>query len=176
MRAGVIAVALSLCAAVVAPPAAAQAVPAEETRAHFGGHSTTVELPYRTFGPIRLTLALLADGTGWLYGEPLPGSTYTRRQRQIYRWWVAQDGRLCIHYSPAPDRLFDRSFWSCWRVVRGADGKPALASPQGEAFPVLHRVSGNALAGMNRFFTEAVQRHFPGGPPTPQPPLNPPPP
>jgi hypothetical protein len=171
-----VALALVLVAAGLASPAGAQPPPAAETRAQFGGHTTTFVAPYRDAGPTRITLALLSDGTGRLFMQAEPGGTMTPRQRQIYRWWVAEDGRLCYHYSPAPDRMSERSFWSCWFVGRGADARPALVTREREPFPVVSRIAGNGLAGMNHFFRDAVQRTYPGGAPTPQPPLRPPPP
>ena len=164
-----------------APQAAVQAqqqppAPQGAVVAYLSGYTTTflVQNPQR--GPVHLSLALLPAGNGWLYSEPGPGGSLTPRLRYIYRWWTAQDGRLCYLYSPSADRMTERSLWTCWRTGTGADGVPVLLNGAGTALPVLARVRGNALEGRTRFFIESAARHNGGTIPAPQDPLTPPPP
>ena len=164
-----------------APPAVAQAqrqppAPQGAVAAYLSGYTTTflVQNPQR--GPVHLSLALLPTGNGWLYSEPGPGGTLTPRLRYIYRWWMAQDGHLCYLYSPSPDRMTERSLWTCWRTSMGAEGVPVLLDRTGAVLPVLARVRGNALEGRTRFFIESAARHNGGVIPAPQDPITPPPP
>jgi hypothetical protein len=172
--------ALLLGAALAAAPVAhAQRTQAQATAPialYLGGHTTTflVQNPQR--GPVHLTLALLSDGTGWLYSEPGPGGSLTPRMRYIYRWWVAQDSRFCYLYSPSPDRLQERSLWTCWRTSQAPDGSPVLINGEGNPLPVLSRARGNGLEARSRSFLESAARHYGSTLPSPQDPATPPPP
>jgi len=166
------------------PPASGQAQPTrplppasqEALAAHFGGHTTTFRIEKGELGPVHLTLALLPTGNGWLYSEAGPGGGLTPRLLYIYRWWRAQDGTLCYLYSPPPNRMTDRSRWTCWATGMSADGVPVLLDRTGAVLPVLARVRGNALESHAQAFLEAAARHNGGVIPAPQDPIRPPPP
>jgi len=162
-------------------PAAAQAqqqppAPQSAIAAYLSGYTTTFLVQNPEFGPVHLTLALLPTGNGWLYSEAGPGGRLTPRLRYIYRWWRAQDGSLCYLYSPSPDRMTERSLWTCWRTSMGAEGVPVLLDRTGAVLPVLARVRGNALENRTRSFIESATRHNGGIIPAPQDPITPPPP
>lgn len=175
MRSLLLASAVALAAALPLQ-ADAQTRQAAPIAAHLGGHTTTLQLQNPQRGTVHLTLALLPNGTGWLYSEAGPGGTLTPRLRHIYRWWVAQDGRFCYLYSPAPDRMSERSLWTCWRTGTGADGAPVLLDGSGTALPVLSRMRGNGLEGRSRAFLEIAAARNDGAIPAPQDPVTPPPP
>jgi hypothetical protein len=176
----IVRLALVLGAALAAAPVAhAQRTQAQATAPialYLGGHTTTLQLQNPQLGPVQMTLALLPDGTGWLYSEAGPGGRLTPRLRYIYRWWVAQDGRFCYLYSPSPDRLRERSLWTCWRTGQAPDGSPALIDGAGNPLPVLSRARGNGLEARSRFFLESAARYYGSALPSPQDPATPPPP
>ena len=162
-------------------PAAAQAqqqppAPQSAIAAYLSGYTTTFLIQNGELGPVHLTLALLPTGNGWLYSEAGPGGGLTPRLLYIYRWWRAQDGTLCYLYSPPPDRMTERSRWTCWATGRGADGVPVLLDRTGTVLPVLARVRGNALESRAQTFLEIAARHNGGVIPAPQDPIRPPPP
>jgi hypothetical protein len=140
------------------------------------GHTTTFRALNPEAGPIHVSLAILPDGTGWLYNEPGPGGTLKPRLRYIYRWWISQEtGNFCYLYSPEPERMTERSFWRCLVPVQGPDGVPTFAAKDGSPLPIISRVPGNALEARARSFLEIVTTRNGGRIPVPQDPVTPPP-
>lgn len=180
------ALALAAVAFVLPPEASAQRPDVQPVQAlvssspmatYLTGHTTTLQIPHNQHGQILLHLVMLPNGTGWFYSEAAaPGGTWQPRLRYIYRWWIAQDGRLCYIYSGAPDRLHQGSYWSCLANHLDANGTPVFVTPRGDVIPVVSRVPGNALEARTRAFLEIAGRTFGRSLPTPPNPAIPPPP
>jgi hypothetical protein len=165
-----------------ATPLAAQPAPGtpapdhQAVQAWFSGATVT----YRSIGehgPFLYTLALNPDGTGWMHSSPLPGNTSAPETRYVYRWWIAQDGRLCLLYSQLPQTLDQHSFWRCNPLVLENDGSILLFSYRMNApAPLDGRQAGNQLAREAEAFLAEAYRHFGPQLPAPADPVRPPPP
>jgi len=162
--------ALAAAALLAALPAAAQPSPA----VFFGGHSTTIAFDGPE-GPAALTLALDLDQTGWMHTEPLPGGRLAATTRVIYRWWIAEDGRLCVLHSPAPQGYGGRSGWSCYLLAEAPQGGLTFRLADGRVLPRLRHLPGNVLTAEAQDFLRQIRAQG-VAPPTPQPPETPPPP
>jgi hypothetical protein len=175
-----LAVALALFLA-AAPPLAAQPAPGtpapdhQAARAWFSGATVS----YRSTanrGPFLYTLALNPDGTGWFHNSPLPGNTGAPDTRYVYRWWIAEDGRLCLLHSQPPYALDQNSLWRCHELVLEANQRILLFSRQMNApAPLDGRQAGNRLDREAEAFLTAAYQRFGPQLPAPTDPVRPPP-
>jgi hypothetical protein len=112
-----------------------------------------------------------------MHSSPPPGNTSAPETRYVYRWWIAQDGRLCLLYSQLPQTLDQHSFWRCNPLVLENDGSILLFSYRMNApVPLDGRQAGNRLAREAEAFLAAAHQRFGPQLPAPADPVRPPPP
>lgn len=146
----------------------------KDITAWFGHHTTVVE-QRGSRGPYTLALALLPDGTGWQHAAPGAGNTGNPDTRYIYRWWVAQDNRLCVLYSPGPQFLNQNSLWRCYHLLQTGTGFAFVSGNNTRIWPVVSHTPGNTLGAQAQAFFQVAQEKFGPQMPRPQDPVKPPP-
>jgi hypothetical protein len=165
----------------LAAPSAAQPAPGtpapdrQAAQAWFSGATVTYRSTWER-GPFLYTLALNPDGTGWFHNSPLPGNQGAPDTRYVYRWWIAQDGRLCLLHSQPPHALDQNSLWRCHELVLQPDQSILLFSRQMNApAPLDRRQVGNHLGAESEAFLAAARQRFGAQLPAPTDPVRPPP-
>lgn len=125
-------------------------------------------------GNYTLSFYLADDFTGIRHVSPLPGFQGRADTRQISRWWVDQNNRFCLEYTPQVKELTTAaSAWTCYSLKITQASELTLTDARQQEWPA-RQVPGNTLEAQGRAFDAEVQQLYGQMPPV-KPSANPPP-